>query len=514
MKQVKYLSWVLLLLTASCTKEKENSGRPREELVISGVAVDYSRVSEKDTLVIDPVVTSTDPGADLEYWWGIYPASASGGYVGIDTVSREKTLRYLVKQAANNWRLVLGVKNRNTGYARHVEASLTVTTTFTRGWYVAKDDGTYSDMDLFLTPASSTPDGVLENIFSQVNGEKVLGRASKIHYFDTYRTLLPTGSIGFMKALVLQTDKDVVLSDLNTLKKGKGFKDLFYELPATAAPGMIAVASQAFYMLNDGKLHAIYSTAYNTGVFGAAKMRDNLNTPYRLSKYFLSGSSYNAIFFDQVSGSFVSGTPLGTSMVAITDAAQTDMPSGNTNMSMIYMANRQHFGSYAGCALLQDKSDANLKVLATITPVITAFSLDTVHVRPAQKLFHATHYGLFDGDESMLYFAVGNEIWSRNLANGNEVRQFTLPAGEAVSFIRHRKYPADKLSYAASENPFLYNLVMVASHTGGRYKIRMFKKTSGNIAAEPAFTLEGDGEAADAFYMSPFVVRYTYPDSY
>src|SRR5690606_8597885 len=107
----------------------------------------------------------------------------------------------------------------------------------------------------------------------------------------------------------------------------------------------------------------------------------------------------------------------------------------------------------------------------------------------------------------MLYFTVGNEVWSRNLANGFEQRQYILPAGETISFIRHRK---------AAGNPaeFAYNYVIVASKSGNNYKIRMFKKTSGNMDAQPDFIMEGVGEAADALYIAPNISESTYTNTF
>ncbi len=125
----------------------------------------------------------------------------------------------------------------------------------------------------------------------------------------------------------------------------------------------------------------------------------------------------------------------------------------------------------------------------------------------SEKLYNATMHTLFNGDENMMYFVVGREIWSRNLSNRFEQLQYTLPADETVSFIRHLKYTT------SSDLAFNYNYVAIASKKGDSYNIRMFTKTSGNLNPIPAFTITGKGEAGDVMYISPSVTGYTYPNT-
>jgi hypothetical protein len=106
----------------------------------------------------------------------------------------------------------------------------------------------------------------------------------------------------------------------------------------------------------------------------------------------------------------------------------------------------------------------------------------------------------------MMYFVHDNkDVYSRNLSNGNEQLQFSVPVGEEVTFIRHRSY---------TESGYAFNYVMIGTKVGSHYKIRMFEKTAGNLRAEPKFVLEGEGAPRDIMYVSPSVGTATYPTGY
>jgi hypothetical protein len=109
----------------------------------------------------------------------------------------------------------------------------------------------------------------------------------------------------------------------------------------------------------------------------------------------------------------------------------------------------------------------------------------------------------------MMYFLSGNQIWSRNLANKFEQLQFTVPADETVTFIKHKKYAP-----TGAEAPFAFNYIMIGTKSGSNYKIRMFTKTAGNLSTTPAFTLEGNGSPGDVIYISPSVAQTTYLNTF
>lgn len=161
-----------------------------------------------------------------------------------------------------------------------------------------------------------------------------------------------------------------------------------------------------------------------------------------------------------------------------------------------------------GYAMFQDKTNTSLKILSQINPSKTAFNIVNDTLKTSDKIYNASRFTLLDADENMIYFILGNDVYSRNLTNKFEQLQFSVPVGEEITFIRHRKYTV------ASDLPFNYNYVMVGTKVGDGYKVRMFTKSSGNLSSTPVFTLEGKGIVRDVMYIAPSVSESTYNNTF
>ncbi|RBL88990.1 PKD-like family lipoprotein [Chitinophaga flava] len=500
----------LLLLLNACSKDHGNyTYDTREKITITGIENSYDKVSLVDKITITPQVSSTDSDARFSYWWGIYETNVLGTSPKVDTIGHEQTLNYLVKQNAKGWVLVFGAKNEHTGYTKIVTTSLNVITQFTRGWYVMKDDGGKTDVDLFLTPAGIAPASTVENVFSLINNKKLDGKACLFGYFTNYKSAV-TGTMANTNALFILSDKDASVVNISTFKEIHSFDNLFYETPAVKSPASISGANGSLLLVNDGHLHGIYTMSSNMGLFGGIRLRDDNNSPYRLSKYFLSSVYWpNPFFFDEMSSSFVSATGTGPVLSTVTNATGSDMSVNKNNKELLFMGIKSSI-PFSGVALFRDKTDPSLKILSSITPNNYALLIKNDTLKNTQQLYNAQRYGLIVADENILYFSVGNEVWTRNLSNGAEQLQFTVPAGEHITFIRHRVYSDD----IDAEKPFYYNYMFIGTTNGSRYKIRTFRKSSGNLAASPDFTMEGQGSPADVIYMAPPVAHETYVTSY
>ncbi|WP_126246531.1 PKD-like family lipoprotein [Chitinophaga rhizosphaerae] len=496
-----------IVLLSACYKDKGNYiYEKREEITVSGIASTYDKVSLQDKITINPEVTSTDPGARFSYWWGIYETNVQGSAPKVDTIGREKALDYLVTQSAKGWVLVFGAKNEHTGVSRIVTSSINVTTRFTRGWYVLKDDGTGSDVDLFLTPENIEPASKLDNVFSLVNQRKIDGKSMLFAFYSNYKSNV-TGVMSNTRALFMLTDKDASVVNINTFREIHGLGGLFYETVPVKKPGSICEANSSNFFVNDGQLHSLYGMSANVGLFGGRQLRDDVNTPYYLSKYFLAYVFGNPFFFDERSSSFVSATGTGSVMSNVTDAEGTEMPANRNNKELLYMGLKST-NPFSGVALFRDKTDPSLKILSTIKPENYSLKLVNDTLDAAEQIYRAERFGSVIADENILYFSVGDKIWSRNLSNGVEQLQSTLD-GEQITFIRHLKY-----SGSGAEQPFSFNYVLVGTTAGGSYKVRAFRKSSGNLATAPDFVMEGAGSAGDVIYMAPPVSNYTYSNTY
>jgi len=313
--------------------------------------------------------------------------------------------------------------------------------------------------------------------------------------------------MGNTRTLFAMTDKDASGLYINTMKELRGFSTLFYETPSVQQPNAIIQGSQANYFINNGKLHSIYSMSANTGQFGYQQMRDEVGSDYNLSKYFLTYFVSDPLFFDETSSSFVSAGGAGTQLNKVNDGAGTAMPANKNNKTLLFLGTFKT-SPYTGYAVFADKTTPSRKIISTLTGMPSALKIVSDTLKTTDKIYDATRYAI-NQDESMIYFLYNNQIWSRNMANRFEQLQFTVPAGETVTFIRHRKWAA-----TGAELPYAYNYVMVGTKSGTAYKVRMFTKTAGNLATAPVFTLEGQGAVGDVIYIAPAISYTTYVNSY
>ena len=143
------LAVTIAAMVSSCYKDKGNYSYATSEVItITGIAPSYDKISKQDKITLTPTVSSSSPNASFEYFWGIYETNVQGSVPKIDTIAKTLNLDYFITQSAKAWVLVFGAKNKTTGLQQLVTSTINVITPFTRGWYVLKDDGTSTDLDL------------------------------------------------------------------------------------------------------------------------------------------------------------------------------------------------------------------------------------------------------------------------------------------------------------------------------------------------------------------------------
>jgi hypothetical protein len=511
MRKYYILSYIFILsLLSACLKDKSNYDYSAHEVItVEGIEKEYTRVSTQEKITLTPTVSSSVPGAEFEYLWGIYETAVQGTAPVLDTIIKAKNIDYLLSQPAKDWVLVFRVTNKKTGYSQYVNATIHVVTPFTRGWYVAKGVAGKTDLDMFTNKGSILPDAKMENMYSLYNGGKQLnGNPVQLNFFSDYKSNIVNSAIfANTRSLVIASENDASTLNINTLKEIRSINSLFYAVPTNTSTSFIASGNTGFYYNNNGNMHTIYNMSANTGQFGARHLKDAANTNYKLSRYYMSGL-VNCFFFDDASSSFISVSPAGSQLVQVIDATTTEMPANNTNKNLLYLGAKNAI-PLDGYAVMQDKTNPNLKVISKISPALqgaSGFSINNDTIAVSDKIFNAALYTLIVGDENMIYFTVGNEVWSRNLTNGFEQKQYTVPAGETIAYIRHKKY--------TSEAAYAHNYIAIGTNAGGNYKIRMFEKSAGNLNANPVFILEGNGSVGDVIYISPSVSTSTYLNTY
>lgn len=502
----------------SCAKDNSNYNYSQNEnMAITGLEPTYTLVSLKDKLILNPTVTSNEGEneGDFSYMWGIYETNVQGSVPKLDTIAKTKNLVYDIKLPAKTWVLVYKVTNNKTGYSKFFNANLVVVTEYTRGWYVAKDDGAQADLDLFLTPTNISITGKQENVYSGINGTKLNGIARQIAFHSSYKSKFvnPTGAAANTRTLFFVTDKDIASVYLNTLQNIRTSNNIYFEPPTHKKFDSYFSGSSALYIINNGGLASIYNMSSNDGRFGATKMSNANNDPYHLSPYFAVTNSFDPQLFDDQNSQFLyMNMGSGASMAAITDDTGTAMPAKNNNKEVVYMGGVNATAAGLNSVIVfKDKTDPSLKILAKgrLSSSKKLFLVNDT-LKTSDKIYNATMHTV-NLDENIIYFVVGNELWSRNLDNKAETKQLTLPAGETFTFVRHKKFSP---SATNADLAWAYNNIIIGSSLGGNYKIRFYTKSSGNLTASPSQTIEGTGNARDIFFVSPTISENSYVFTY
>ncbi|MFV0484489.1 MAG: PKD-like family lipoprotein [Bacteroidales bacterium] len=499
------------LLLASCYEDIGNYDyNELEEISIEGLNSSYSGVAMVDTLSIKPIVSSNLPNAEFEYFWYMYRTSQEGE-LEEDTIAYTKDLNYFISQSYPSWRLVFGAKNINTGMTKLVSSSLNIGTEFTTAWYILKDDGAYSDLDMLKVTDTIVPTSIVENVYSLINGEKLEGKAKLLNYFSSYRTAANPGEMAFVrnKALVTMSENDLSFVNINNLEELRGFEDAFIGgEPAVRKLGFAGYRNASYTLINDGELYYINNT-FMPGTIGSmygSPLGRNANfDEYSLSDYTLTGSNYN-VYFDNISSSFVY---YGGATSVLSDI--TIIPQGGSllNKELIYMGMIKDSRGIDAVGLMRDKSDAGLINLFRLKSVSDNLAIISNQgtITSGMKLFDATKITTSQ-ESAIIYFAVGNELYSRNLVTGVETLQYSAPAGEEITMVRSRRYDN------STEPQFKYDYIIVGTSNGANYKVHFFSKTSASLNADPEFTFEGEGQAKDAIFISPRVSEATYMQGY
>lgn len=502
---------VLALLVSSCYEDIGNYDySDTEKITIEGIETSYDRISAVESIQINPTVTSTDPNANFDYFWAIYETSVQGYAPKLDTIAHTKALDYAVIQEAKKWVLVFGAVNKNTGLTETVTADLNVSTAFTTGWFVLKDDGSDSDIDQLLTPDTIVPTITGTDVFSSINGYKLPGKARLLSFISSYKSFVANPSVATnTRTLVAVSEQDISFTYLNTMKEIRGFDEFSYEIPEKRDVNFFGYSpgQASYYTINDGQLYNIYNMSANAGTFGLPATKNTSTDTYHLSDYAAVGMYVN-LYFDEQSSSFITHLMGSSTLTQVGDAAVTDMSAKDTNKDLMYLGVTAPYGKMPHIAVLRDKTNTNQVIVATITGSYSKLSFANDTVEATSKLINATRITT-NQDEQLIYFVNGNQVWSRNLANGYEQKQFEAPAGEEITLLRHRKYTT------ASDAKYIHNYVIIGTaDSSGNYKLRFFRKSAGNLNPESDFTVTGEGRAKDILFISPKVSEYTYGYGY
>ncbi|MFV0591286.1 MAG: PKD-like family lipoprotein [Draconibacterium sp.] len=468
----------VMLIAFSCYKDQGNYDYSDwEEITITNVEDTYTKSFMTERLTVTPGVSSNIPDADIQYYW------TYGGYK--DTIATGAVLDTLVTWLPNQLHYIyLHAQNKKTGYTATKRFGLVVNTPFLNKWYVLKDDGQNSELDMYDQEDYS----LTTNILKLVNGNNFImrGKGEKFAYYARhYRFNEETTKLERTKTLFVLSEDDIVGVDAAQFNALWTYDNMF-NITAEEEPGpsFYGVGTNALVLVNSGQVYTISSSSASNGKWGVKKEINLAGDPYHVSKYVFNDYFYSQLLFDDLGSSFYTVTNYNVVMNPAVDDPSTEMPATNNGKKLLYMGTNKAYVVTYGYAVMQDKTDPDLKMITRVKYGGSKVTLrnDTLQTG-VDKAYNGQLFTMARPEQG-LYFIADNALYYRNVSSkdGSESLEYELPAGETASFVR------------CDDN----NYVVLGTQIGAGYKVRFFKKTTaGHINTVPDFTLPREGETAE-----------------
>ncbi|MDR1273758.1 MAG: hypothetical protein LBK12_04335 [Odoribacteraceae bacterium] len=472
---------ITLFLTGCFSDEGNYDYTEIIETTAPGIESSYNVVSLQDTLRIDPGLT---PGDAFEYLWILGHLSPPH----LDTIGRENVLDYPVKLKSGLYEIVLRATNLANGQPTYHRTSLSVVTPFSVGFYVLKDMGDHTDLDLHIP----TDDEPLSNLLEKSDDGVMNGKPTSLGVTFDYSFNNPETNTN-ERAITLnicagEEARIIRVDDMTTIYTNQEF---FLGEVSTATPyyithhggGMVYVTSEGIFF-NDLLMQG-------DGKFG-------IKRPVTMGKagYVPNPRSLVAApeiyFYDDLNHRFLG---LEGSMGLIISGDDNVIPH-----ELLYLGcNYAYRMMYQGYAIFQDRDVPGKRYLyQTMMASGVSFITGTAEINPSLKFNEATYFATNELDAFAIYFLHDNRLYMYDVNNGIEIPLAPqgFPAGEEITYVSNRYYqnPAD-----AEAN---FNYLAIATHQAGRYKIYLYNIVGGQPYGNPVRILEGEGKVAKMQYFT------------
>ena len=513
-----FLLPAVVLLAAGCYKDKGNYDYKDEPVfTVELPQYTYSVRALPDPVVIRPDIKTDTPESDLSYLWTIFQSYASAEYteIVVDTISREKNLDWVVPLDAGIYNLVLRVQDDVKGLQYFQRAQLTVTTQFSRGFYVLKEDGNNCDLDLFyLAEGTATPEDPIFNCVEGKTGRPMTGKPLSFNIVYDYSFLNDeTGKFNTTRSMNVVTEDDMWVINSLDMNVVYNHDTFFYGDVPDEKPIAVVDNYYAVCYFSDRGHYDSYQAPQESygGVEGAGKM-GVVNNPddkglvanphaFYLPFYAAGATYYGAVFvYDEKNGRFLyvnyDGTP---TLFRDTGGSQDDYKPNGIPHKMLYYGGSNIANTFYTWGVFGDKDNAAKRYLyqlkvgfgVTNNPIVGVTELGT-----DKKFSRATHYAVNETSALVMYFVCDNQLYMYNTVSGaEELIHPSQITGEEVTYISHR--------WCSINEADTFNYLAIATHTGGKYKVYLFNMDAGGrIGSTAARVLEGDGKVFKLNFVS------------
>lgn len=502
----------------SCYKDKGNY----KYTEVSRVTVEFDReeyrvVSLEDNIVITPVIKA-EAGSEegFEYVWAIssaYNPSIEGTYkdMVIDTVlqggAEARNLDYPVELPPGTYNIYFRLDDTKTGLSYYNDAKMIVSTEFSQGFYVLKEVGGNTDLDLLLWQ-KDVPQAQLKepyaDVYSKLHGAPIPGRPESFGIAYIYSYMAGLGEYDAATTLNIGAGGDMLVCDVAdwSVMFRHSDQSLYFLDPGDITPyylttnemGIAMIASNGHYFsyqmwpwmpgtglmgvpnmdMGDGFVPSPVALMFNP--YGHMIMHDTHNNRLVLADY--NGGGH---FFED-------SDPEGEIKPSPNDIPHTLIYMGGTFVAggdmIVYMIYEDADDRTQRHIYVLRLSDYDNPIDEIITP------------DKSSRVNNATLYSCNEKNGVIMYFVHGNKFYMYDISGYSE-REITLQgigAGEQITYV------SNKWCRLAEDETFDY--VIVGTTTGNDYKLYFYETTGAQPVGAPKYVFEGDGKLFGIHYVS------------
>lgn len=507
MRTIYYLIFVFVfsLLASGCYEDKGNYDyKEINQIKITGIDESYSKVSFQDVLRIEPTITADDASDELSFLWTVNRKERDLDWVEedikSDTIGYEKVLDYPVNLQQGIYEVVLRVTNEKNGHQIFNVAELQVMTKFSDGFYLLKDMGNMTEVDLHLPDGSKMVDMLGKSIEGGVFGKPTsLGMIPLYSYIDTL-----TGKYATSMVITVCTEEQAYIMNLQDMSAIYRHETMFHGDVPQEKPGYIwnnmfcmgYVSDKGIYSSSQAPMYGMYGS----GKFGLSlQVKGEDVVP---SKYGVYSESY--FFFDELNDRFMLMDFNGGL------ATYDDRGAGNVEKkfkpngikhNLLYYGRNFVANESVGYAIMEDSEVAGKRYLYELKLNASNLSnpIDTViDIASRDKLNTATLFATNELSARVIYCVEGNNLYMYDV-NQNTEEKLTpegLDSSEEITYIYNYYWTQSD----DSDNNFDY--LVIGTCKNGHYKVYMYETLGGKTYGKPKRVMEGEGKVVKMRFVS------------
>lgn len=511
---ITYLALSLLGSLSACYEDNSTmGGADVPEIAIAPMTAQPAEniISYTGThLKIQPKITTGYTDNQLEYAWYIYETEApaqEGGFKKTK-ISDTRDLDYEVSLPSGNYTVVLEVKSKEDGYARTQTLPIQVSTAFSKGFYVLKEnsDGN-TDIDLDNDGVLST-DILRKNLGSAMNGKpRNISVVYTGEFIDPQTNKPAQGNL----LHIFTENNDYKAFEAETLTEILNKQTLFYSAD---------MSGETPYICFRAPMHTVYFS--NTGIrtaataqFGSSKHNTGrLGEPvdkHGTSRFILAINSAQDMAYwsneehklRDINWNFEPSTAL-TTMDGST--YPNDLECISAGLNTIGDIWSPTITAYFLC----EQPSTKTRYLLLLDGV---FSFNGIQIQriikldPSLHLAKSQHIAINRQTATYIYSIDGNKLYAYSWLTRDE-REFPLPgipAGEEITYLSNQCFhlPAE-YGYDTKSN---FDNLIVGTQTGNTYKLYFYdagkNMNGGRPISAPDRVITGTGKVKAVRFMSP-----------